>query len=78
MYETFLMQNLFFGPTYLPIQWIPVALSRGVKLVLRLEMIGAIPALTHTTYDVHINKYVSILPFNWVHFSFILVLNLRC
>jgi len=74
----FLIQNLFFGSTYLPIQWTPVALSRDVKLLLRLEMIGAIPALTHTTYDVHVDKYVSILPFNGIHFSFIIVIYLRC
>jgi len=78
IYETFILQNVFFGPIYLPFQWTPVVLSRGVRLLLRLEMVGGIPALTHTTYDMHINKNVSILPFNGVHFSFSIVINLRC
>jgi hypothetical protein len=78
IYETFLMKNLLFGPIYFPIHWIPVPLFCGVKLLLRLEMIGAVPALTHTTYDVHINKYVSVLPFNGVHVSFIILINSWC
>ena len=60
--DIYFAEKLLFGPNYLPFQWIPVALSRGVRLLLRLEMIGGTPALTHTTYDMHINEYVSILP----------------
>jgi hypothetical protein len=58
------MQNLFLWPNHLSIQCLPVAFSRGVKLLLRLELIAALPALTDTTYDVHINKYIFILLFS--------------